>query len=119
MVEAAEPSFIARVWLEQIFVGIQLPTPCSGFELVGAGGASFDDSHTEAKSLNVPADVVVNAFGASPRLVLQKQGGAGRMYYSIQMKTVSRSLHVPAQSRGFTVERKVVCNTCHSVPNGI
>eukprot|EP00658_Telonema_sp_P-2_P026002 TRINITY_DN20491_c0_g1_i11.p1 TRINITY_DN20491_c0_g1~~TRINITY_DN20491_c0_g1_i11.p1 ORF type:complete len:1774 (-),score=450.72 TRINITY_DN20491_c0_g1_i11:221-5380(-) len=90
-VESLDPQFSARAWLDQGFIG----------------GASFQGHDSLSKKIQVPTD----AFTGQPgRIVLQKEGDAGRMYFSLKLRTVSRSLRVEPQSRGFTVTRELM--TC-------
>ena len=66
--------------------------------------------NTPAKQINIGADAIAASGVRQPRLVMQKQGSVGRLYYSVKLRAVSRQLDVAAQSRGFTIKRCAICD---------
>jgi uncharacterized protein YfaS (alpha-2-macroglobulin family) len=84
--EKEAPDFIARVWLESAYLGEQ---------------AFKGRSNVEAQ-IEVPMTSVPEKQGD---LIIGKSG-PGRLYYRVGMTYAPKSLRLPAESRGFTVERK-------------
>lgn len=84
--ESATPDFVGRVWLDSQYLGEQ----------------AFKGRTNKEAQIEVPMDAVPQA--TSP-LVLAKSG-PGRLYYRVGMKYAPQSLRLPAESRGFSLERK-------------
>lgn len=84
--EKEAPNFIARVWLEGAFLGEET------FK-----GRSNKEAQIEVPMANVPA--------RQADLILGKTG-PGRLYYRVGMTYAPKSLRLPAEDRGFIVERK-------------
>ena len=84
--EKTAPDFIARVWMETEYLGEE------AFK-----GRTNKEAQIEVPMASVPEK--------SANLVVGKTG-PGRLYYRVGMNYAPKSLRVPAESRGFTVERK-------------
>jgi uncharacterized protein YfaS (alpha-2-macroglobulin family) len=84
--EKEAPDFIARVWLEGSYLGQE------AFQ-----GRSNKEAQIEVPMASVPEHKADLILGKS---------GPGRLYYRIGMTYAPKSLRLPAESRGFTVERK-------------
>lgn len=84
--ENETPDFMARVWLEGNYLGEQ------AFK-----GRSNKEAQIQVPMTSVPEKAA--------DLVLGKTG-PGRLYYRIGMTYAPKSLRLPAESRGFTVDRK-------------
>jgi alpha-2-macroglobulin len=83
--EKETPNFMASLWLDSTFLGEE----------------AFKGRSNKEAQLHVPmADVSEDKAD----LIVQKQG-AGRLYYRIGMKYAPKSLRLPAENRGFLVER--------------
>ena len=84
--EKEAPDFIARVWLQQTYLGEE------AFK-----GRSNKEAQIEVPMKEVPEKQTDLVIGKT---------GPGRLYYRIGMTYAPKSLRLPAESRGFTVERK-------------
>jgi uncharacterized protein YfaS (alpha-2-macroglobulin family) len=84
--ENEAPNFIARVWMESTYLGEE------AFK-----GRSNKEAQIEVPMASVPekqSDLIIG------------KSGPGRLYYRVGMTYAPKSLRLPAESRGFTVERK-------------
>lgn len=84
--EKEAPDFLARVWLEETYLGED----------------TFKGRSNKEAQIEVP---MANLKDQNENLIIAKTG-AGRLYYRIGMKYAPKSLRLPAESRGFMVERK-------------
>ena len=84
--EAEAPDFIARVWLETTYLGEE----------------AFKGRSNKEATVEVPMSAVPEKLS---NLIVGKTG-PGRLYYRIGMTYAPKSLRLPAENRGFTVERK-------------
>ncbi len=83
--EKETPNFDAQLWLKGTFLGQET-----------FRGRSAKEAQLTVPMADVPAD-------QTPLVVGKK--GPGRLYYRVGMKYAPKSLRLPAESRGFTVER--------------
>jgi uncharacterized protein YfaS (alpha-2-macroglobulin family) len=84
--EKEAPDFVARVWLDNTYLGEE----------------AFKGHSNKEAQIEVP---MTNLSEQPVDLVLGKNG-PGRLYYRLGMTYAPKSLRLPAESRGFTVERK-------------
>lgn len=84
--EKEAPNFIARVWLETQYLGEE----------------AFKGRSNKEAQIEVPMDSVPDK---QSKLIVGKTG-PGRLYYRVGMNYAPKSLRLPAENRGFTVERK-------------
>ncbi len=84
--EKDAPDFVARVWLETQYLGEE------AFK-----GRSNKEAQLEVPMASVP--------DKTSKLIVGKTG-PGRLYYRVGMNYAPKSLRLPAESRGFTLERK-------------
>ena len=83
--EKETPDFLASLWLENTYLGEE----------------KFSGRSNKEAELKIPMDKVSEA---DQGLVIAKQG-PGRLYYRVGMKYAPKSLRLPAENRGFLVER--------------
>jgi alpha-2-macroglobulin len=83
--EKETPDFLASLWLDSSYLGEE----------------AFKGRSGKEAQLHVPMDKL---SPANTDLLVAKQG-AGRLYYRIGMKYAPQSLRLPAENRGFLVER--------------
>ena len=84
--EAADPDFVARVWIGERY----------------AGGQAFAGRSTATNVIAIPtADVIA---GGDATVTVDREG-AGRLYYRIGLRTAPASLDLSAVDRGFVVAR--------------
>ena len=83
--EKETPNFLASLWLDSTFLGEE----------------KFEGRSNKEAQLHVP---MAQVSEDNADLIVQKQG-AGRLYYRIGMQYAPKSLRLPAESRGFMVER--------------
>ncbi len=86
-VEADEPDYTARVWLDEQF----------------AGEHAFKGRSMRSVEQRVPMSALQGE--AERSLVLQKEG-AGKLYYRMGLRYAPEDLKLPAQSQGFLVYRE-------------
>lgn len=85
--EKETPNFAGKLWLGDTFLGQE----------------SFKGRSAKEAQLNVPMAKVPDA---KTPLIISKTG-PGRLYYRVGMTYAPKSLRLPAESRGFTVERNI------------
>lgn len=83
--EKETPNFLASLWLDGKYLGEE----------------KFEGRTAKEGQLHVPMDKLSDK---NEDLIVAKQG-AGRLYYRVGMKYAPKSLRLPAENRGFTVER--------------
>ncbi|MCA9777631.1 MAG: hypothetical protein KC800_12970, partial [Candidatus Eremiobacteraeota bacterium] len=83
--EKETPNFLASLWLDSTFLGEE----------------KFEGRSNKEAQLHIP---MAKVSEDKADLIVQKQG-AGRLYYRIGMKYAPKSLRLPAENRGFLVER--------------
>ncbi len=84
--EAADPDFVARVWIGERYAGDQ----------------TFAGRSTATNVIAIPtADVIA---GGDATVTVDREG-AGRLYYRIGLRTAPTSLDLAALDRGFVVAR--------------
>ena len=83
--EKETPNFLASLWLDSTFLGEE----------------EFKGRSNKEAQLHVP---MAQVSEDNADLIVQKKG-AGRLYYRIGMKYAPKSLRLPAENRGFLVER--------------
>lgn len=84
--EKEAPDFVARVWLENDYLGEER------FQ-----GRSNKEAQVQVPMTSVPEKAAALIVGKT---------GPGRLYYRVGMNYAPKSLRLPAEDRGFTVERK-------------
>lgn len=84
--EAAEPDFLARVWLDDILV---MDSP-------------FQGRDTELRQVSLPMDWL---YSEEPSRIHVQRQGEGRMYYRLGFDYVPDDLQIDSLDRGFAVER--------------
>jgi hypothetical protein len=87
IMEGTPPSFVARAWLSDDFLG----------------AFRFEGRAADTRELKVPLSVLARGGGARD-LVLQQQG-AGRLYYRLGLRYAPSDLRLDPLDRGFVVER--------------
>ena len=83
--EKETPNFLASLWLDQGYLGEE--------KFVGRSG--------KQAQLKIP----MNKLSAQGKNLVVAKKGAGRLYYRIGMDYAPKSLRLPAENRGFLVER--------------
>lgn len=83
--EKETPNFLASLWLDSDFLGEE----------------KFEGRSNKEAQLHVP---MAKLSDQQADLIVGKQG-AGRLYYRVGMKYAPKSLRLPAEERGFLVER--------------
>jgi uncharacterized protein YfaS (alpha-2-macroglobulin family) len=84
--EKDAPDFLARVWMDGAYLGEE----------------AFKGRSNKEARIEVP---MANVSDKRSDLIIGKSG-PGRLYYRVGMTYAPKSLRLPAESRGFTVERR-------------
>jgi len=87
--EAETPDFVARVWLGEGYVGDH----------------AFQGRTTERAHMDVPMAYLTEVEG-DQRLILARDGDAGRLYYRVGMRYAPRDLDLEPADYGFALERE-------------
>jgi len=96
--EKVTPSFVARVWLGDVYAGAQ----------------DFKGRSTDRQVVNVPMQYLIentrnqhpeSPLSAEPRNLIVSKEGEGRLYYRIGMSYAPADLNLKAADYGFTVGR--------------